>query len=80
MEVFYFSRSYGLFDPLLLDLNILGGSILCSKEIWHYLGFIFDTKLTFWQHINFYTNKMLLTIKYIKILRNLSRNLISTQK
>ena len=47
MEVFHFSRSYGLFNPSSLDLTILGGPILCSKKTWYYLEFIFNKKLTF---------------------------------
>jgi len=44
------------------------------------LEFIFNRKLTFWQHITFYANKALLTVKCIKLLGNSSRGLISTQK
>ena len=33
---------YKPFDPLLLNLTILGGPILCSKNTWHYLEFIFN--------------------------------------
>jgi len=46
-EVFYFSRSYGYFDPLPLDLFILGGPISCPRDNWKYLGFIFDRKFIF---------------------------------
>jgi len=46
-EIFYFSRSHRVLNPSPLDLNILGGSILCSKDTWQYLGFIFDRKLLF---------------------------------
>ena len=70
-KVFYFSRLQGIFNPLPLDLSILDGPILYSKETWKYLGFIFDRKLLFCQHINFYANKAILTVKYIKILGNL---------
>jgi len=80
MEVFHFSRSHGLFDPLPLNLTILGGFIFHSKETWHYLGFIFDRKLTFQQYINFYMNKVLSTVKCMKMHRNLSRGLIPIQK
>jgi len=80
MEVFYFSRTHRIFNPPLLDLTILGGSILHPKEMWHYLGFIFNRKLTFHQHINFYVNKAISTVKSMKILRNSSRELIPSQK
>jgi len=79
-EVFYFFRSHGTFDLSLLDLTILGGFIFQPKNIWQYLGFIFDRKLTFQQHANFYTNKLILTIKCMKMLVNSSRGLIPTQK
>jgi len=80
IEVFYFSRSHGLFDPPPLNLTILEGFILHPKETWHYFEFIFDRKLTFQQHINFYMNKVLSTVKCMKMYRNLSRGLIPTQK
>ena len=79
-EVFYFSRSHSSFDLLLLDLTVLGGPILCPKTTWWYLGFIFDKKLTFQQHVDFYTNKAISTIKCIKMLGNSLRDLIPTQK
>jgi len=33
-KVFYFSRLYGSFNPSLLDLTTLGGSIICPKTTW----------------------------------------------
>ena len=71
-EVFHFSRSHGAFDPLLLNLSILGSLILHPRETWKYLGFIFDRKLLFYQHINFYANKAILMVKCMKILGNSS--------
>ena len=56
-NIFHFSRSHGSFNPPLLDLSPLGGLVLLPKDIWKYLGFIFDCKLNFRNHINFYTNK-----------------------
>jgi len=41
-EIFHFSRSQGIFNPPPLDLSPLGGPILCPKDSWRYLGFIFD--------------------------------------
>jgi len=79
-EVFHFSRSHRMFNPPLLNLTMLGGSILHPKETWWYLGFIFDRKLNFQQYINFYANKAILTVKCMKILRNSSRELILSQK
>ena len=79
-SVFYFSRAQGAFNPPSLDLSILGGPILHPKEMWQYLGFIFNRKLFFHQHINFYMNKAISTVKSMKMLGNSSRGLISTQK
>ena len=44
-EVFHFSKLQGVFDSSSLDLTPLEGLILCPKNTWHYLGFIFDQKL-----------------------------------
>ena len=41
-EIFYFSRSYGIFNSPALDLSQIGGPILCPKDMWQYLRFIFD--------------------------------------
>ena len=67
-NVFHFSRSQGVFNPSPLDLSVLGGPILLPKNTWQYLGFIFDQKLTFRSHINFYANKVISTVKYMKML------------
>jgi len=79
-KVFYFSRSHGVFYPPLLNLFIIGGLILHPRDTWKYLGFIFDRKLSFHQHINFYANKALLTVKCMKLLRNSIHSLIPHQK
>jgi len=73
-EVFHFFRVY---NPPFLDLTILEGSILYPNKTWHCLGFIFDRKLTFHQHIDFYANKAISTVKSMKMLGNLSQSLIS---
>jgi len=78
--MFHFSRSHGVLNPPPLDLMPLGGPILCPKSTWHYLRFIFDQKLLFQQHIDFYTNKTILTIKCMKILGNSLRGLVPIQK
>ena len=69
-EIFHFNRSHGTFNPFPLDLSPLGGLILYPKNSWKYLGFIFDRKLAFHQHIDFYLNKAISTVKYMKILGN----------
>ena len=77
MEVFHFSRSYAVFNSLFLDLTSLGEHILCPKETWR---FIFDRKLNFQKHINFYAKKAISTVKCLKMLGNLLRSLVLLQK
>ena len=54
-EVFHFNRSHGPFIPPPLDLSFIEGFVLTPKNSWKYLGFIFDRKLSFYQHIDFYS-------------------------
>ena len=79
-EVFHFSRSQSSFNPPPLDLSLIGGLILRSKDTWKYLGFIFDRKLTFHKHINHYSNKAISTVKCMKLLGNSSRGINPLQK
>ena len=79
-KVFHFSRSQGVFGPPLLDLSPLGGPILSLKDSWHYLSFIFNRKLLFHNHIDFYANKAISTVKCMKILSNSTRGLNPHQK
>ena len=79
-EVFHFTRSYGSFNPPSLDLSSIGGLMLYPKDTWKYLGFIFDRKILFHQHINFYSNKAISMVKCMKILGNLVRDLVPHQK
>jgi len=74
-EVFYFSRLQGTFYPPPLD-----GPVLSPKDSWQYLGFIFNRKLSFHSHIDFYANKVISTIKCMKILGNSTRGLNPNQK
>jgi len=79
-EVFHFSRQRGGFNPPPVDLTLIGGTFLHPNESWQYLEFYFDCKLSFRHHINFYSNKVISTIKCMKMLGNSSRGLISLQK
>ena len=79
-EVFHFNRSHGLFNPPPLDLSLIGGPILCPKNSWKYLGFIFDWKLTFHQHIDFYSNKAISMVKCMRLLGNLFWGINPIQK
>jgi len=78
--IFHFSRSHGVLNPPPLDLTSLRGGILLSKLTWLYLGFYFDQKLLFCPYIDFYINKTISTIKYMKMLSSLSRGLAPIQK
>ena len=69
-----------MFNPPLLDLSPLGGPILCPKSSWKYLGFIFDQKLAFHQHIDFYSNKAISMVKCMKLLGNSTRGISPIQK
>jgi len=83
-EVFHFSRLQGSFNPpslnLSLNLSLLKGPILTFKNFWKYLEFIFNRKLMFHQHIDFYSNKALLSVKCMKILGNSSHSIMPLQK
>ena len=79
-EVFHFNRLHSLFALPPLDLSSIKGPILVPKNTWKYLGFIFDRKLSFHQHINFYCNRAISTVKCMRILGNSSHGIIPTQK
>ena len=69
-EVFHFDRSHEVFNLPSLNLSPLGGNVFQPNNMWKYLGFIFDRKLTFHQHVDFYANKALSTVKCMKMLSN----------
>jgi len=71
-EIFHFNRSQGIFNPPPLDLSPIEGTILQPKNMWKYLGFIFNRKLSFHQHVDFYSNKAISTVKCMRILGNLN--------
>ena len=79
-DIFHFNKSHGVFNPPPLNLSAIGGPILKPKDSWKYLGFIFDWKLNFHQHIGFYLNKAISTVKCMKLLGNSSRGINPIQK
>jgi len=79
-EVFHFSRMHSPFNPPPLNLSLLGGPIFSPKNLWKYLGFIFNRKLIFYQHINFYSNRVISSVKCMKLLRNSSHSISLLQK
>jgi len=79
-EIFHFNRSHGFFNPPPLDLSTIGGPTLHPKDSWKYLGFIFNKKLTFHQHIDYYLNKAISMVKCMKLLGNSSQGITPNQK
>ena len=69
-EIFHFNRSHSIFNSPPLNFFLLGGNVFRPNSTWKYLGFIFDRKLTFHQHVDFYANKSISTVKYMKVLGN----------
>lgn len=79
-EVFHFNRSQGSFNLPPLNLSPIEGTVLHSKDMWKYLGFIFDRKLLFHHHIDFYSNKAISMVKCMKILGNSNCSINPSQK
>jgi len=79
-KVFYFNISQGVFNSPPLNLTLLGGSILWPNNLWKYLSFIFDRKLMFHQHVDFYANKSISTVKCMKLLGNSNHGINPLQK
>jgi len=79
-KVLPFLEHQRIITPPSLSLRPLKEHLLQPKDNWKYLGFIFDRKLTFHQHIHFYTNKVLSIIKGIKMLGNSTKVLSPTYK
>ena len=79
-ENFHFLHSTSPFNLPSLDLSLLDSSILQQRNIWKYLEFIFDRKLSFWSHINFDINKAMSMVKNMKLLGNSTCGLAPQQK
>ena len=81
-ELFHFDRSHSRHNPS-LDLGYApytGDHPLTPKTYWRYLGFYFDRKLTFREHVRYYSTKALSTVKAMGMLGNSSRGLLPQQK
>jgi hypothetical protein len=81
-ELFHFTRARSGFDRP-LDLGYApytGETPLRPKTYWRYLGFWFDHKLTFEEHVRFYTTKALTTVKAMRMLGNSTRGLSPRNK
>jgi hypothetical protein len=81
-KVFHFTKARGNPDlPINLGFQpFTGDTLLKPKVTWRYLGFFFDRKLLFKEHIQFYTTKALTTVRAIGMLRNLVQGLILSHK
>ncbi|RXW14702.1 hypothetical protein EST38_g11150 [Candolleomyces aberdarensis] len=76
-KLFHFTRARTGFDR---SLNLgyapyTGDNPLKPKTFWRYLGFYFDRKLTFKEHICYYTPKALTTVMVMRMLSNSTRGL-----
>ncbi|PPQ93109.1 hypothetical protein CVT25_002994, partial [Psilocybe cyanescens] len=57
-----------------------GATHLKPKLYWRYLGFYFDRKLTFTEHVRYYSTKALSTVKAMNMLGSSTRGLRPVQK
>ncbi|KAJ2911570.1 hypothetical protein MD484_g8847, partial [Candolleomyces efflorescens] len=81
-ELFHFTRARSGFDTP-IDLGYApytGENLLKPKTYWRYLGFWFDRKLTFHEHVRFYATKALTTVMAMRMLGNSTRGLSPRNK
>jgi Endonuclease/Exonuclease/phosphatase family./Reverse transcriptase (RNA-dependent DNA polymerase). len=78
-EIFHFSRAHNDSNPE-LDLSAIGAPTLKPKTYWRYLGFFFDRRLSFKEHVRYYSTKALSTVKAMGMLGNSTRGLLPLQK
>lgn len=72
-EFFNFDNGRSITAPQSIDLGYApyrGSTPLLAKQYWRYLGFFFDRKLTFKEHIRRYTNKGLSAANALRSLGN----------
>jgi len=74
-EIFHFSKAHNDSNPE-LDLSAIGTPILKPKTYWRYLGFYFNSRLSFKKHVWFYSTKALTTIKAMGMLGNFTWGLL----
>ena len=78
-EIFHFSRAHNDLNPE-LDLSAISALTLKPKTYWRYLGFYFDRRLFFKEHVQYYSTKALFTVKAMGMLGNSTRGLLPLQK
>ncbi|KAJ3500247.1 hypothetical protein NMY22_g19319 [Coprinellus aureogranulatus] len=81
-EVFHFTRACTSADrPINLGFAPhTGATPLRPKTFWCYLGFYFDQRLTFVEHIWYYSTKALTTVMVMRMLGNSTRGLSPKNK
>jgi hypothetical protein len=81
-EVFHFSCARSFVGPA-IDLGYApytGTTPLRPKPVWRYLGFFFDRKLQFKEHVRFYTTRAFTQVRAMGMLGNSVRGLEPDQK
>ncbi|CAA7270636.1 unnamed protein product [Cyclocybe aegerita] len=81
-ELFHFSRQQDTYNPL-LDLGYTphtGTTRLKPKTYWRYLGFYFDCRLTFHEHVCYYATKAFTTMQAMCMLGNSTQGLSLKQQ
>jgi len=78
-KIFHFSRVHNNLN-LELDLLAIGAPTLKLKTYWRYLGFYFDQHLFFKEYIQYYSTKILSTVKAMGMLDNSTIGLFPLQK
>ena len=79
-EVFHFLHSSWEVNPL-IDLGyapFTGDTPLVSKDIWRYLDFFFDCALTISEHMRWYSNKAMTSVRAMFALGNSACGLTSS--
>ncbi|CAA7267775.1 unnamed protein product [Cyclocybe aegerita] len=81
-ELFHFSCRRDAYNPS-LDLGYAphtGATPLKPKTYWRYLGFYFDRRLTFHEHVLYYATKAFTTVQAMRMLGNSTRGLSPKQR
>ncbi|CAA7270843.1 unnamed protein product [Cyclocybe aegerita] len=81
-KLFHFSHRQDTYNPL-LDLGYAphtGATPLKPKTYWRYLGFYFDHRLTFHEHVHYYATKAFTTVQAMRMLGNSTRGLLPKQR
>ncbi|CAA7270779.1 unnamed protein product [Cyclocybe aegerita] len=81
-ELFHFSCPRDAYNPS-LDLGYaphMGDTPLTPKTYWRYLGFYFDRRLTFHEHVRYYATKAFTTVQAMRMLGNSTRGLLPKQR